>query len=214
MKNAAMLTSVLTLAVLTGSCRQEKEHVAVRAIPATEPATDVLTLSGSQLIFLDWDGPYASQAKVVARRTVGESAAEFDIRFPSNQPGNTVIDVVSSGAGGRGRLIGYDVGAFRSFALKFTLVSVNGEAGSDTKRELIVGALIGPTVDGKVYGYTPVVLGAGRTTAVSKTPMGRRSLYHIGFHAHTVEPEKWDPAGNTVTIRVEPVEDGTTIVLQ
>ncbi len=217
MKNVTVLASVLTLALFTGSCRQDDSSVpVVAAIPSTEPATDVLTLSASQLIFLDWDGPYASQAKVISKRPVGDSATEFDIRFPGNKPGNTTIDVISSGAGGRGRLIGYDVGAYKTFALKFTLVSINGEAGSDTTLELTVGALIGPTIEGKVYGYTPVTLGgaAGRTTAVSKTPMGRRSLYHIGIHAHMVKPEDWDPAGSTVTIRVEPVENGTIPVLK
>ena len=216
MKNAAMLISVLTLALVTGSCRQDKKSVTPPlAIPATEPATDVLTLSSSQLLFLDWDGPYASHAKVINKRPVGDSATEFDIRFPGNKPGNTTIDVISSGAGGRGRLIGYDVGAYKSFALKFTLVSINGEAGSDTTLTLTVGALIGPTIEGKVYTYTPVTLGgaAGQTTAISETPMGRRSLYHIGIHAHMVEPENWDPAGSTVTIRVEPVKNGTIPVL-
>jgi len=137
--------------------------------------------------------------------------AQIDIN-----PDDLRIDVFrSSGAGGRGRLIGYDVSAYNTFALKFTLVSINGEAGSDTTLELTVGALIGPTIEGKVYTYTPVTLGgAGRTTAVSETRMGRRSLYHIGIHAHMVEPENWDPAGSTVTIRVEPVENGTIPVLQ
>ena len=51
-------------------------------------------------MFLDWDGEVASHAKIVRKRIVGDSAVEFDIHFPSNEPGNRSIDYVSSGAGG------------------------------------------------------------------------------------------------------------------
>lgn len=212
MKNIAVLASALTLALVTGSCRQDGTSATVTAAGfSTEPASDVMTLSSSQLMFLDWDGPYASHAKVVKRRIVGDSAAEFDIHFPSNRPGNRSIDFVSSGLGGRSRLVGRDVSYYKTFALKFTLVSINGTAASDTTLKLAVGALIGPTIDGKVSGYTPVTLGgtSERITAISRTPVGKSTIYRIGIRAYMVEPENWDPAGSTVTIRVEPVQNAT-----
>ena len=211
MKNVAVFASALTLALVAGSCRQDNRSAPfVAAQSSQEPASDVLTLSSSQLMFLDWDGPYASHAKVVKRRIVGDSAAEFDIHFPSNRPGHRSIEFVSSGVGGRGRLIGRDVSDYKTFALKFTLISINGTAGSDTTLKLAAGALIGPTIDGKVSGSTPVTLGTSeRLTAISRTPVGKSRIYHIGVRAYMLEPENWDPAGSTVTIRVEPVQNAT-----
>ncbi len=212
MNNVAVLTSTLTLALVAGSCRQDSSSAPfIAAQSSQEPASDVLTLSSSQLMFLDWDGPYASQPKVVKRRIVGDSAAEFDIHFPGNRPGNRSIDFVSSGLGGRSHLVGRNVSDYKTFALKFTLVSINGTAGSDTTLKLAVGALIGPTIDGKVSGYTPVTLvGASeRVTAISRTPVGKSTIYRIGVRAYMIEPENWDPAGSTVTIRVEPVQNAT-----
>ncbi|MHC4355674.1 MAG: hypothetical protein ACYS0H_23490 [Planctomycetota bacterium] len=162
-------------------------------------------------MFLDWDGEVASGAKVVRKRIAGDSAVEFDIRFPSNEPGNRSIDYVSSGAGGRGSLIGFDVREYESFALSFTLVSIDGATGSDMTCELAVGAVIGPTAEGELSGYTPVTLGhaVGRTTAISRTPVGSGSIHEIGIHAHMVKPEDWSPSGSMVTIRVEPVQNAS-----
>lgn len=212
MKNVAALASALTLALVAGSCRQDNSSATVAASqPSLTPASGVLTLSSSQLMFLDWDGPYASHAKVVKRRIVGDSAAEFDIHFPSNKPGHRSIEFVSSGLGGRSRLVGRDVSDYKTFALKFTLVSINGTAGSDTTLKLAVGALIGPTNDGKVSGHTPVTLGGAseRVAAISRTPVGKSKIYRIGVRAYMLDPENWDPAGSTVTIRVEPVQNAT-----
>ncbi|MHC4165917.1 MAG: hypothetical protein ACYSWQ_03055, partial [Planctomycetota bacterium] len=123
--------------------------------------------------------------------------------FPSNEPGNRSIDYVSSGAGGRGSLIGFDVREYESFALSFTLVSIDGATGSDMTCELAVGAVIGPTAEGELSGYTPVTLGhaVGRTTAISRTPVGSGSIHEIG--------EDWSPSGSMVTIRVEPVQNAS-----
>ena len=57
--------------------------------------------------------------------------------------------------------------------MRFTLVSIDGATGSDTTQELVVGALIGPTAEGRLSGYTPVTLSfaSGRTTAVSTIPI-------------------------------------------
>ncbi|MHC4567771.1 MAG: hypothetical protein ACYTE3_18660 [Planctomycetota bacterium] len=215
MKKIAILASALTLTLLVAwGCRQDSERVTVAAAPARpspEEASDVLTLSSSQLIFLDWDGPYASHAKVVSRRIVGDSGAEFKIHFPSNQPGNRSIEVVSSGAGGRGRLVGLDVSDYKTFALKFTLVSIDGTPARDTTQEFAVGALIGPTVEGRVSAYETVTLSGapGRTTAISSTPVGKSKVYRIGIYARMVNPENWNPSGSTVTIRVEPIRNAT-----
>jgi hypothetical protein len=135
---------------------------------------------------------------------------EFDIHFPSNGPGYNSIDYVSSGVGGRGALVGFDVSEYKVFSLKFTLVSIDGVTGPNITQELVVGALIGPTADGRLSGYTPVTLSfdSGRTMVVSTIPIfGVGNIYLIGIHAHMDKPENWSPSGSMVTIRVEPVEN-------
>ena len=96
-------------------------------------------------------------AKVIRKRLVPSSGIEFDIHFPSNRPGYRSINYVSSGVGGLGALIGFDISGYKTFALKFTLVSIDGKTGSDINQELVAGALIGPTVEGKLSDYTPFV---------------------------------------------------------
>jgi hypothetical protein len=212
MKNVTILLCVLITALAAESCRRDdRSTTVVAAQPSLAPTSPTLTLSRSQLMFLDWDGEVASRAKVVRKRIVGDSAVEIDIHFPSNRPGNRSIDYVSSGVGGRGSLVGLDVREHKSFALRFTLVSIDGASGSDMTRELAVGAVIGPTAEGKYSGHTPVTLAsaAGRITAISTTSVGAGDIYEIGVHAHMVKPEDWSPSGSMVTIRVEPVQNAT-----
>ena len=195
------------------SCERNGHDTSVAvAQPHPPSVSQTLTLSGNQLIYLDWDGRLPSRAKVVGKRIVDDSAVEFDIHFPSNRPSSRSINYVSSGTGGRGVLIGSDVSAYKAFALKFTLVSVDEARGPDLpqEQELVVGAVIGPTVDGELSSYTPVTLSgtSGRTTAVSTiSVVGQGKIYQIGIHAHMVKPEDWSPSGSMVTIRVESAEN-------
>ena len=212
MKNVTIVVFALTVALASGACQKDDRRGTAAPVQSSSAGDSrTLTLSADQLIFLDWNGKAGSRAKVVRKRVAGESAVEFDIQFSSNQPGNRSIEYVSSGAGGRGSLIGLDISSFETFALKFTLVSINAVAGSDAIQELAVGALIGPTAAGKLSVFTPVTLGgaSGRTTAVSSTPVDADTVQQIGFHAHMVNPERWSPTGNKLTLRAEPVENAT-----
>jgi len=214
MKNIAIPMCGLIVALIIGSCHRNDHNIPVsEAISSHVQNSQTLTLSGNQLILLDWDGGIPTGAKVVRKRLVSDSGAEFDIHFPSNEAGDNTIDYVSSGAGGRGTLIGFEIKDYKLFSLKFTLVSIDGETGSDLSQELVVGALIGPTTDGQLSGYTPVTLSfaSGGATAVSSVPvLGVRKIYQIGFHAHLAKTENWNPSGSMVTIRVEPVEKTST----
>ena len=207
MKNVTIVAIALIMALAGGACQEEDRSVApIQSSPV--PDSPTLTLSADQLIFLDWHGQATSRARVLTKRVAGKSGVEFDIHFASNEPGNRAIDYVSSGSGGRGRLIGSDMSSFEAFALKFTLVSVDGVAGSEATQELAVGALIGPTAAGELTEFTPVTLGgsSGQVTAVSSTRADGDKVQQIGFHAHMVNPERWNPSGSDVTLRVEPVE--------
>ncbi len=214
MKNIAIPMFSLIVALLSGSCQRNANNTTVtEVLPSQMQTSQALTLSGNQLIFLDWDGGIPSGARVVRKRLVQDSGVEFDIHFPSNEPGYNTIDYVSSGVGGQGALIGFEISDYKVFSLNFTLVSVDGATGSNLSQELIVGALIGPTADGRLSGYTPVTLSfaLGRTTSVSSIPIFVVSkIYQIGIHVHLAETENWSPSGSMVTIRVEPVENTPT----
>lgn len=214
MKNIAIPMFSLIVALLSGSCQRNANNTTVtEVLPSQMQTSQTLTLSGNQLIFLDWDGGIPSGARVVRKRVVPDSGVEFDIHFPSNGPGYNSIDYVSSGVGGRGTLVGFDVSDYKVFSLRFTLVSIDGVTGPNITQELVVGAVIGPTAEGKLSGYTPVTLSfsSGRTTAVSTIPIfGVSNIYQIGIHAHIAKPENWSPSGSMITIRVETVENTST----
>ena len=211
MKNIAITICGLIIALICGNCQQNDHNTPIAEnLPSQVLTSQTLTLSGDQLIFLDWDGGIPTGARVVRKRLVSDSGVEFDIHFPSNEPGYNTLDYVSSGVGGQGSLIGFEVRDYKVFSLNVTLVSIDGATGPDLSQELIVGALIGPTADGRLSGYTPVTLSfaSERTTAVSTIPiLGVSKIYQIGIHAHLAKPENWSSSGSMVTIRVEPVEN-------
>ena len=210
MTNIVIPMCGLIIAFTGGNCqRNDRDTTIAEGLPSQVQPSQILTLSGNQLIFLDWDGGISSGARVVRKRLVPDSGVEFDIHFPSNGPGYNSIDYVSSGAGGQGTLVGFEVRDYKVFSLRFTLVSIDGATGSDMTQELVVGAVIGPTAEGRLSGYTPVTLSfaSGRTTVVSTIPIfGVSNIYQIGIHAHMTKPENWSPSGSMVTIRVDPVE--------
>ena len=214
MKNIAITICGLIIVLIGGNCRRNDHNTPVAEdIPSQVQTSQTLTLSGDQLIFLDWDGGIPTGARVVRKRIVPDSGVEFDIHFPSNEPGYNSIDYVSSGVGGQGALVGFDASDYKVFSLNFTLVSIDGATGPDLSQELVVGALIGPTADGRLSDYTPVTLSfaSGQTTAVSSIPIfGVSKIYQIGINAHMAKPEGWSTLGSMVTIRVEPVENTPT----
>jgi hypothetical protein len=173
------------------------------------PPGPTLTLSQQQLLSLDWNNTIIMGAQVIDKRAVSEKAVEFDIRFPSNGPGYRSLDYVSCGRGGLGTLVGVDVRDYESFALKFTLVSIDGQT-SELKEKVVVGALIGLTGSGSYSDYGPVTLSLAspENSAVGTTPMETEDIFQIGFHIHMENPEEWNPKATVVTLRVEPA-DGT-----
>jgi len=200
---------MLITSLLVGGCQRNERRdpaVAEQAVPSA--AVTTLTLSTDQLMSLDWDARAVGRPMVIDKRAV-EGGIELDIRFPGNTPGVCSIDYTSSGSGGRGALIGLDVEEYEAFALKLSLVSVNGQHGSGLPEEVAVGALIGPAGDGRLFACEPLVLGfsPGRTTGVAKTQMRTQKIRVIGIHAHAVNPQTWNADGNVVTLRVEPISD-------
>lgn len=184
------------------------EIPAVADEPLAGPVGRILTLSKQQLILLDWRSSNRRGARVDGKRPVGGPGVEFDIYFPSNSHGSCSLSFVSSGAGGRGSLVGTDVRGYDVFALSLTLVSVNGRSDPTLKQKLVAGAVIGPTAEGRLTGYEPVTLGlaASEKTVTAQTAVSTDEIYEIGFHIHALNHDDWHPSGSRVVLRVEPVE--------
>jgi hypothetical protein len=150
---------------------------------------------------------------VVARRVVEGVGVDFDIQFPGNRPGSRAIDYISSGSGGRGAMVGLDVAGYEAFALKFTLLSVDGATGSASPHEVVVGALFGPTGDGRIFGYEPLSLsfGSKAKTGIAETPLASEKIHQIGLHVHMANPDVWSPHRTMLTLRVEPVSGAAVL---
>lgn len=167
-----------------------------------------LTLEPKQLMLLDWSSINRRGAKVESRRIVSGQGVEFNIYFPDNSPGSCALSFVSSGTGGTGALVGADIRAYEAFALKLTLVSVNGRSDPDMKQKLVAGAVIGPTPTGRLTSYEPVTLSfaASERTVTAITPVSADEVYEIGFHVHVEDHQVWDAGGSRVVLRAEPAK--------
>ncbi|MHC4166176.1 MAG: hypothetical protein ACYSWQ_04405 [Planctomycetota bacterium] len=171
-----------------------------------------LTLEPRQLMLLDFSSRNRRGARVEGKRVVSGPGVEFEIYFPSNSPGNCSMSFVSSGTGGRGMLVGADVRAYEAFALKLTLVSINGQSDPKLKQKLVAGAVIGPTATGRLTSYEPVTLSleASEKTVTAVTAASADEVYEIGFHIHAENREDWDATGSRIVLKVEAAEGGET----
>ena len=200
---------VLVFWLCGAGCSTRSEKPVVVDEPVKILPSRILTLSEQQLVSLDWHSPNRPGARVKGKRIVAGSAVEFDIYFPNNSPGSCSLNFVSSGEGGISSLVGADIRGYEAFALKLTLISINGQSEPELKQELVAGAMIGPTTTGQLCTYEPVTLGlaASEKTVIAKTPVLIDKIYQIGFHVHMLNPQDWDQSGSMVRLRVEPIVD-------
>ena len=211
MRNRVLFVCVLVSWLCGVGCQRSSKKPGVVGKPVEVPPSRILTLSWQQLVSLDWHSPNRNDTRVKDKRVfLFIPVVEFDIYFPSNSPGCRSLNFVSSGQGGKGTLVGADIRGYEAFALKFTLVSINGQSEPELKQKLVAGAVIGPTSKGQLSTYEPVTLGlaASEKTVIAKTPVSTDKIYQIGFHVHMLNPQEWDPSGSMVILRVEPVENG------
>ncbi len=169
-----------------------------------------LTLEPRQLMKLDWSSLNRRGARVEGRRVVPGPGVEFEIYFPSNSPGDCSLSFVSSGTGGSGALVGADIRAYEAFALKLTLVSINGLSDPKLKQKLVAGAVIGPTATGRLTSYEPLALGmaAPEKTVTAVTAASADEVYEVGFHVHVENHQDWDAAGSRILLKIEPAQGG------
>jgi hypothetical protein len=200
---------VLAFCLCAAGCTTHSKKPIEEVEPVEFPAGRILTLSEQQLLLLDWHIAYRGGAHVKDKRIVPGPGVEFDIYFPSNSPDSRSLDIVSSGEGGEGSLVGADIGGYETFALKLTLVSINGQSEPDMKQRLVGGAVIGPTGKGRLCTYEPVILGLADSekTVIAKTSVSADKIYQIGFHVHMQNPQDWDQSGSIMRLRVEPAAE-------
>src|SRR4030042_2280081 len=116
------------------------------AMPWTEGKTFTLCDDDLMLLdsYLDIDPNDPNAPKVVDKRDVSGSGVEFDIYFPKDNKKNNSVKYVSCEYRGEGILVDINVPDYNAFALKFTLVAVDGSSEPNTGGLLVVGALAGP----------------------------------------------------------------------
>jgi len=143
--------------------------------------------------------------KIVAKRDISGPGVEFDIYFPptnNKRKDNYVLTYVSCDNRGEGTLVGIDVNDFDAFALKFTLIAIDGKNDIDAGGTLIVGALVN---SGYSHGFQSEYISFAKgneAISITKTDAEKTSI--IGFIVYKLpSPDGWSPQGNMVTIRVE-----------
>ncbi|MCP4709940.1 MAG: hypothetical protein GY869_15055 [Planctomycetes bacterium] len=210
MRNKVLLISILLYCLSGLSCQGETYKPMAPVEPVAIPASGILTLSEEQLLSLDWHSPNRAGVRVRGKRVVDGGGVEFDILFPDNEAGHRSLNYISSGEGGKGALVGANIQGFKTYALKVTLVSIDGQGDTDMLQMIEVGAVIGLTATGKHSNYEPFVLGFGEAekSVLASTIIETNIIKHIGFHIHILNPQEWDASGCLVTLRIEPVEDG------
>jgi predicted outer membrane repeat protein len=149
-----------------------------------------------------------STASIVEKRDVPGPGVEFDIYFPSTKPGESHFECVATKKDEPNNpLFASDLRVFDAFALKFTLLAVDGDASPNHKGHLGVGSYIN-------MGYRPasVTLSPEDTnTTVSRTRVGPDDVFSIGITINLITSEGWDPNGTTITLLVEPAPEAVAL---
>ncbi|MCK5472914.1 MAG: hypothetical protein KAI59_02695 [Planctomycetes bacterium] len=165
------------------------------------------TLSDDDLMLLDYHfNHHSSSSEVIYKTDVEGPGVEFDIHFPDTNRQNHSITYVSCKNGGEDLVTGININDYDAFAIKFTLVSVNDSNYPDAGGSLVVGALIN---SGYSHSYRPEVISLqpGNNTTISSTKTDANNTSIIGFTAHFLTPDGWDPNGSTVRLLIEPAPD-------
>jgi hypothetical protein len=161
------------------------------------------TLSDDDLMLLDRHFIHYSTSEVISKTDIEGPGVEFEIHLPDiNNPGHSIY-YVSCKSGGEGLLTGINISDYDAFALKITLLSVNGSDSPDAAGSLVVGALINSP---RSYAYHPEVvsLKPQRNNAISITKTDdANDISIIGFTAHLLTTKGWDTNGSTIKLLVE-----------
>jgi hypothetical protein len=175
---------------------------------ANVAASNDFTLSDNALMMLNKINHHVlSKASIVEKKGSPGPGVKFGIYFPGNKPGERGFECVATKNEPNNPIFASDMRKFDTFALKFTLLSVNGAASQSHKGILVVGAYINAS-----YRPECVTLDLkGTNTAISRTRVGPDDVFSIGITAHMLSADGWDPNGTTVTLLVEPAPGAVII---
>jgi len=141
--------------------------------------------------------------KIVAQRDIAGPGVEYDIYFPpdNKNKNNYALGYVSCNNRGKGALVGIDINDFDAFALKFTLIAVDGRNDPDAGGTLVVGALVNAGYSHAFHAECINFAKENEAVAITKTDAQKTTI--IGFEVYKSSPDGWSPQGSTITIRVE-----------
>ena len=180
------------------------------ALMAAYPAkaTD-FTLTDSAIMSLDYDNrdhyPKPLTASLVSKQDTPGTGVTFIIRFASTNSLDALFFRLADRNHGARPFAGLDARAYKSFALKFTLVSIDGStSGSET---LGVGAVVGPSQrSSNAFRPKPISLtGSDPRSAVSTTLADPGFINVVGFTVYQ-SPEGWRAGPHEVTLLVQPAD--------
>src|SRR4030042_1645391 len=146
-----------------------------------------------------------SKASIVEKRDIPKPGVEFDIYFPGKE--HSFECFAPKMEEPNNPLFSSDLRVFDAFALKFSLLAVDGDASPSHTGRLVVGAYLNA-------GYRPecVTLDpSDSNTTVSRTRVGPDDVYSIGITMHMLTSAGWDPNGTTITLLVEPAPEAVAL---
>lgn len=161
------------------------------------------TLSDNALMTLDQTNRHVlSKSSIVEKRDRPGPGVEFDIYFPGTKPNERGFQCVAIKTKNEPNnpLFASDLRMFDAFALKFTLLAVDGDPSPSHTGRLVVGAYINAGFRPECVTLDP----ADTNTTVSRTRVGPDDVISIGITTHMLSPDGWDPNGTTITLLVEP----------
>jgi hypothetical protein len=186
-------------------------------LAAVLPAiADDFTLSDKEILDLDYgnSGYYVPPltATVLSKNHIPDTGVQFTIHFAGTNSHDATIFRLSDRTHGAGTLAGVYIGIHTNFALKFTLISVDG-ATSGNNNVLAVGAVVGP-FHGTSNGFRPELISLSSPDAASATSVtisDAGTINVLGFTAYQLPGAPWPPGPHTIKLLVEPARDATTL---
>jgi predicted outer membrane repeat protein len=162
------------------------------------------TLSNEELMMIkEYNKHVYGKSTIVDRRDVLGAGVEFDIYFPGTKTSENHFEcVITKMADPNNPLFASNLQMYDAFALKFTLLAVDGDRSSNHKGRLVVGAYVNA-------GYRPEVVSlysSDSNSTVSRTMVGNnKDVFSVGVTMHQLTSDGWDPNGTTITLLIEPV---------
>lgn len=148
-------------------------------------------------------------ATVKARRERADGGVELDIHFPGTKSRDYTLQLTSNQWAGSTTPAGLDLSTWDKYALKFTILAADGSTTSCPT--LTVGALVGPTADGKGFAFKPVRLALpAQASGVSSTGGFATKPSVLGMTI-SLFGGKWPEGPHDVTMLVERVAGATAV---